>query len=352
MKKWFIILLVAVFPRLGKAQVDPIFSQIHFSPVSLNPAATGVFYGGYRLMSNYKTQWATVGTPYTTYQASFDMPIIDNIWVNDFVAIGVNVISDDAGTSNFLNNGAMLSVSYGKALDPREENFITVGFSGGAYQRSVTVDGLNWESQFNRVGFDPSLPSGESFVTNGGGGAQALHPDFGLGIHYVYNNESTLLFKGGASMHHITRPTYQFFGAVNQVYRRLNIHAELKAKPSGSTLSFWPRMLWSAQGPNRYLYVGSDFHWLLQEAGNITGSVKEITLALGPYYRHRDGMGFQTRLRVGGLMFGASYDFNLSQLRVATNNLGGPEILLVYQAGYKKGRKENHDHKRFEWRYD
>jgi type IX secretion system PorP/SprF family membrane protein len=348
---WTILFLTASFGI--KAQIDPTFSQSLLSPIILNPAATGVYYGGARLSSNYRQQWATVSQPYTTMQVAFDKPIIDNIWVNDFVALGITVSSDNAGVSNFLDNTAKIMVSYGKALDPRERNFVTVGFEGGVSQKSVTFSGLNWESQFNRLGFDQSLPTGEPYIDDkANSGVSVLNPDFGMGIQYVYNNEETKLLKAGISIQHITKPTYEILGREVSTYRRINFHVDYKAKPNGSTLSFWPKMLYSIQGPSRLLYIGSDFHWLLQQAGNITGSVKEISFALGPYYRHKEGMSIQSRLQVGGLTVGASYDFNLNQLRTASNLLGGPEVLVVYQTGYKKGRNEKHNHKRFAWRYD
>lgn len=336
-----------------KAQIDPTFSQIHMSPVVLNPAAAGVFYGGARISSNYRQQWASVTQPYTTMQVAFDKPIIDNIWVNDFVAMGVTVSSDNAGVSNFLDNTAKLMVSYGKALDPKEKNFITVGFEGGASQKSITFAGLNWESQFNRVGFDQSLSTGEPFIdNNGNSGISVLHPDFAMGIHYVYNNEETSLLRAGISMQHITKPTYEILGNEVSMYRRVNFHVDFRGKPRGSTLSFWPKAIYTIQGPHRMLYIGSDFHWMLQQAGNITSAVKEISFAIGPYYRHREGMSIQTRFQVGGLTIGASYDFNMNQLRTGSNFMGGPEVLIVYQAGYKKGREEKHNHKRFELRYN
>lgn len=336
----------------GTTQVDAVYSQLNNSLITINPATAGVFYGGFRMVSNYRTVYSTVANPYVNMQVSFDKPVHDNIWENDFIAVGFTVSSDQSGPSSFLNNSAMIMVSYGKALDPREHHFFTVGFSGGGSQKSLTIEGLNWESQFDRVGFDQTLPSGESFVTGAGSGVQAMHLDFGMGFNYVYNNESTLMIKTGAGLQHVNKPTYEFFGQDLSVYRRITFHADLKAKPSGSTLSFWPKALYSIQGPHQVFFIGTDLHYLLQEAGNITGSVKEISFAIGPYYRHREGASLQTRFQIGGLHLGLAYDFNLNKLNTASNRLGGPEMLLSYQSGFKKGRHEKHNHKRFEWRYD
>ena len=352
-KRLAILILIVATAISGKAQIDVVYSQANVSTISFNPATAGIFYGGYRLTSNYRTAWTTVGNPFTTTQVSFDMPVHDNIWENDFIAAGFTVTSDVAGASGYTNNTVLLLGSYGKALDAREHHFFSVGFSGGVSQKSVTYQSLNWESQFDRIGFNQGLPTGEIYIDeNANSGSQAMHLDFGLGVNYVYNNESTMLLRAGVSIEHVNAPTYEFFGDPLQVYERVNMHVDLRAKPRGSTLSFWPKAMYTIQGPHRVLFFGSDLHYLLQEAGNITGHVKEISFSIGPYYRYKEGMSIHTRFQVGGLHVGLAYDFNLNKLRTASNKLGGPELLLYYQGGYKKGRNEKHNHKSFTWKYE
>ena len=59
MGKMKICLLVFSLFLLGKASAqDPHFSQFFSSPLTLNPAFTGKFFGTYRVAGNYRNQLA------------------------------------------------------------------------------------------------------------------------------------------------------------------------------------------------------------------------------------------------------------------------------------------------------
>jgi hypothetical protein len=51
---------------------DIHFSQFNFSPLSQNPAYTGVFDGDVRFVANYRNQWFTVPVSYNTFAFSTD----------------------------------------------------------------------------------------------------------------------------------------------------------------------------------------------------------------------------------------------------------------------------------------
>src|ERR1035437_9240949 len=79
MKKIYAILLFAICTGFTYAQ-DIHFSQYYASPLTLNPALTGLVNGVFRASLNYRNQWFNIPTqntiaPYQTYQASFDMPL-------------------------------------------------------------------------------------------------------------------------------------------------------------------------------------------------------------------------------------------------------------------------------------
>jgi hypothetical protein len=53
---------------------DVHFSQYFTSPMTLNPALTGLTQSDYRMAANYRTQWGSVNNaPYTTATVSYDM---------------------------------------------------------------------------------------------------------------------------------------------------------------------------------------------------------------------------------------------------------------------------------------
>ena len=45
---------------------DPSFSQFFASPLNINPALTGTINGKWRIISNFRDEWVTPASPYTT----------------------------------------------------------------------------------------------------------------------------------------------------------------------------------------------------------------------------------------------------------------------------------------------
>ena len=57
---------------------DPHFSQFFSSPLTLNPAFTGKFFGTYRVAGNYRNQWPTINNAFTSATASVDFQVMQN----------------------------------------------------------------------------------------------------------------------------------------------------------------------------------------------------------------------------------------------------------------------------------
>src|SRR5690554_5390746 len=100
-----------------KAQ-DVHFTQFDASPLLLNPANTGAFNGDFRVSAVYRDQWRSAmgAAAFKTYGVSFDMPIIRDISIDDYLAGGVQLYNDRAGDGNLSNFTALLSVAYHKFL--------------------------------------------------------------------------------------------------------------------------------------------------------------------------------------------------------------------------------------------
>src|SRR5438067_13574700 len=76
MKKVTLLLTVVLWSVVSFAQ-DIHYSQFYASPLTLNPALTGVNECNYRANAMYRNQWSSVSSnPYQTPSVSFD---IDNV---------------------------------------------------------------------------------------------------------------------------------------------------------------------------------------------------------------------------------------------------------------------------------
>lgn len=332
-----------LFPNFIWAQGTFNFSQFNSSILHLNPATAGVFYGGVRAVSSYKDQYTFTGNSFRTIGLAIDATILDDITNNDFFAVGLIASSDDFGDFAMTNNSAYGILTYGRALDAFEEHFFSLGFQGGYVLHQADFNQFLWENQWQTSGFNQGLPSREPMPFDNN-----QYFDFSAGVNYFYSNHSTLKFHSGLAMHHIAGPIVNYYNQVEQLFRRFNAHMGAEIGSEISNLTIMPSAMFSAMGPNRLFMFGSEFGWRLQDASQTVGRIKEVNFSLGTFVRWNDGAFFTTRIDWGGFGVGFAYDFNLSGMFPASRGLGGPEVMLLYKSGYKKGYGEKHKNKRFE----
>src|SRR5271156_6168840 len=118
MKK--IILGVGVAMLLGGSAVaqDVHFTQYFTSPLTLNPALTGLVNEDLRFAANFRTQWSTVSAnPYITGTISYDMAVLKGkLPEGDALGIGLLGLYDKSGTGGLTNTTVGLSLAYHKAF--------------------------------------------------------------------------------------------------------------------------------------------------------------------------------------------------------------------------------------------
>ena len=74
-RKIIIVFILILINSFLNAQ-DIHFSQYYASPMTVNPAYTGMFNGTYRVGANYRNQWASVSVPYKTFAAYADYGLL------------------------------------------------------------------------------------------------------------------------------------------------------------------------------------------------------------------------------------------------------------------------------------
>ncbi|MBZ0098367.1 MAG: type IX secretion system membrane protein PorP/SprF, partial [Taibaiella sp.] len=106
-----------IFTTSGMAQ-DAHFTQYFASPLTLNPALTGLTQCDARLAANYRNQWGSVSSnPYTTATISYDMATMKGALGNgDALGVGLLGFYDRSGSGGLQNITVGLSVAYHKAL--------------------------------------------------------------------------------------------------------------------------------------------------------------------------------------------------------------------------------------------
>jgi len=136
MKK-ILLALATLFSVEAMAQ-DVHFTQYFTSPLTLNPANTGLVNSDWRISGNYRSQWGSVNaTPYQTGSLSYDMATLRGKLNGDALGVGVIAVYDKSGTGALQNITTGLSLAYHKRLSSDEDKprNLSIGLQGVMVQK-------------------------------------------------------------------------------------------------------------------------------------------------------------------------------------------------------------------------
>lgn len=326
-----------------KAQ-DPHFSQFWATPLKTNPAFTGVFDGNYRFTALYRGQWSSVlkdeSVPlFRTVTGSVDFRFDQGR--QSAIGVGLAVLNDKAGESEFGTTQADISFSYLRAFDRERHHNVSIGFQGGVAQRTISYAGLRFGNQFDPTlgGFNDQFSNGEIL-----GDDNFIYFDVGFGaLYYWTKNDARTNVYAGVAVNHINRPNQSFFdGEDADLFMKIqaNLGAQFKL---GDQVDLMPSVLIMNQGPAIETSVGAfaKFFFVRNDpAGN--------AFYFGPWYRMVRGVEngiasealiLAAKLDYEGFTIGFSYDLNFSELTPASNSNGAYEISVAYAGRWKKGNK-------------
>jgi type IX secretion system PorP/SprF family membrane protein len=309
---------------------DIHFSQMRYSPLTLNPALAGAEQN-LQAIVNYRDQWRSVAAPFQTVAASVDGRFKEKRGGNGVLSWGVNFFNDQAGDVRMTTTNANLNLGYHLFLD--RNSTIGLALQGGFGQRGINLSNGTWSNQYVGGDFNTSLPSGENFDQT-----SFSHLDAGAGIVYHYkknerymrgNDQFTL--TAGFSAFHVNRPSIGFLvGGQDDLAMRFAgfVYADYGIRNSNFSLA--PAIYYNRQGPHQEILAGSYLRVLLNEGSKVTGFIQQLATSYGVFYRFGDALTAKFMLEYSSYSFGMAYDFNLSSLTPASNGRGGMEIFLRF----------------------
>lgn len=299
--------MIVLMPK-GYSQ-DPEFSQFYANPLYLNPALAGSTICP-RMIGNFRDQWPGTGSPFVTYNFSFDQYV-------DFLhgGLGFIVTADRTGGGNLNTTTAGLMYAY--KLNITSELSASMALEAAFFQRHLAFENLTFEDMIDpRAGF--ILPTKEIPPDN----TSVLSPDFSAGIMLGYNDR----YYGGASVSHLTQPKNGFY-AVNSssLDMKITVHggAIFNLKQNGfgedKEFSLSPNILYQQQGI---------FHQV-----NLGMYLTVDPFAGGIWFRHNfenaDAVIPFLGIHFQNLRVGYSYDYTISSLKGSTG--GAHEISASWQ---------------------
>ncbi|MES2140318.1 MAG: PorP/SprF family type IX secretion system membrane protein [Bacteroidota bacterium] len=322
-----------ILPVRSLLAQDIHFSQFYMSPFTQNPAFTGAVYG-MSAQVNYKEQWKSVGTPYKTVAAAYDVSFQKKKKAKAFYAAGINFFSDKAGDSNMGTTQANLSGACHVYIDRYTK--VGAGLQVGYAQRSIDYAALQWGNQFDGQAYNPTLSSRE---TNGS--TAFAYPDVAAGVVWTYNNSAgmrrvvennDLKANVGMSVFHFSQPKYSFAGNNEKLKMKFVLHADVLLSIPFSNLGFVPGIMVYKQGAPAEILAGSLIRYKLKQKSKYTRDKSSSAISLGGYYRAKDAGTIAMLLEYSNYAIGMSYDINTSALKTASTGRGGFELTIRYVA--------------------
>lgn len=300
-----IIILFYISFNITNAQ-DVHFSQFNTDRINLNPAIIGnLFENDFRFSLQRRTQWGSVSIPFTSLSTTYE---IKNILPK--INFGAQFLNDKAGDSKFTTN--QINLAFSKNLYVFDYDILGVGAVIGVGQRSIDFTDLVFENP-------------EQFLRN-----SYLYSDVGIGASYTTNPNNIFSVNFGISSFHLNTPNNSFRENDNvKLPIKNNFFGRVKYEYL-TNITLIPEIFLSKQEASNELLFGCK------------SQVKSEKVKVMPlvYYRVKDAIIIGLGVEKNNLIANVSYDINISDLDVASNNKGGVEFSIIY-LWKKKDRPTN-----------
>jgi len=327
----FFTSLVCILTVSSVRGQDIHFSQFYMSPLTLNPALTGVQNCNTRIVGNYRNQWASVlgNAAYNTYSVSYDQKM--PVGRYDYFGFGSHITSDVAGQLDFQTLTLKLSGAYSRRVggDRKKSNYVVVGAEAGVSQRSLDFTDAQWPSQVTDGQHDPNIPSGEGELPD-----NFLFGDVGLGVLWFSVLDKHSNFYIGGALNHLNQANITHFrpDGIEKYFTKSVIHAGGEF-PLNSGMSLVPGAVFFSQGPSLEINAGNSFRFNLDNGGADQSFQFGAWMRLARHFTEPilvDAIILSTRFDYSNWGIGFSYDINTSSLSEGSRGNGGFEFSMIY----------------------
>lgn len=343
-----LFLLILSLTSIGFIQAQDIhFSQYYASPLTLNPAMTGLINGDFRVAANYRGQWFTLPTnnsiaPYNTYQGSFDASLLRRKLRDNGLGVGAMFYADEAGNGSLATYAVMGSIAYHQAVDRYGKSRLSLGFQAGYIQKRIFEYDLLFEQQFDGTlnAFNPFLDNGETNFNQGNFG----YFDLNAGALFSSRATDNISYYFGFAANHLTTPGENFLNQQseeNEIDMRYTAHGGLSIR-TGKYFKILPTFLYMLQTQAQQINLGSGFEYEFSD--NFKGFAGVWTRVVGGIDGFQNDAAVVT---IGGEVsntrLGVSYDFNTSGFRGASKSVGALEVSVIYIHNQEEPGKISYD---------
>lgn len=299
---------------------DIHFSQFYTSPLTLNPALTGNYFGDLRITGNYRTQWKSIDNkPFNTI--AFGLEKQFHYYTHNY-SFGAQVVSDESGyvglqVSKFLISGAYSTNIY--------NHHISAGFQSGIVYKITDILRYTYDDQFDLGGDEVFNPT---FTTDEIAQEPILYPILHAGFVWNYKISQRISPEIGISIFNTNNPFESFYNKefyASKLGLKTSVYIGGKYKINNK-IAICPTIIYSQEQKAVESLLGGNLEYSL---------TKSITPFAGTIVRYGLKNNFDASAWVFGtqyknLRIGISYDVNISGLQSATNNRGAFEFSIIY----------------------
>ena len=316
---------------------DARYSQFYASPLTLNPAFTGLINSTYRVSSIFRSQGITLAAPMSTYSTSFDMNFGKKPFAEHYWGAGIMVMNDFSQNLLYLNNQIQLSGAFHKILSKR--HMLSYGLQMGLGQtRFNGIDDLMLPDNVNADGngFDTGI--GDDTGWDQGG----MNFDLNTGLAYVGKISRHSIFSG-FSLYHLVPAKSGVHIIQSPLSMRISAHGGVKFKLL-EQYRLTPHFVYQRQGVHSELNAGTNFEINIPDNSN-----PYTIVSFGSYFRMNGGASDQAiapnalilmaGISIMDVNLGLAYDINMSDINAYSNHQYGFEISLAYE-GMLAGRSK------------
>ncbi|HUR10464.1 MAG TPA: PorP/SprF family type IX secretion system membrane protein [Flavitalea sp.] len=302
---------------------DIHFSQFFEAPLLRNPSLAGIFSGDYRVQGVYRDQWNSFTNAYRSgsLNAEYKMPIGKG---DDFMTTGFQVLFDKAGTVGLTTTHLLPALNYHKSLSDEKTMYLSLGFMGGMIRKSIDVSKVTTDNQYGGGGFDPSLPTGETFIPPN---FTSWDASVGMSFNTSFGIDQLNSLFVGAAYHHLNRPKNSFYRDPDvEINPKYILSAGVKFNMDDYSY-FTIQADQSIQGTYSETIGGALYSYKLGEDPDNPPYVIHV----GAFLRWKDALIPVIKAEMNALSIAISYDVNVSTLKTASMGRGGVELSVSYQ---------------------
>jgi len=317
-RSWVItVVVLSLFISLSGRAQDIHFSQFFATPLFTNPALTGHFQGTYRFTGVVRRQWSSISPqPFQTLGGGVELNAPFNL---KNLGIDLQLGEDITGASALSTFQANLMLATRFWLGSAKDVSVSLGAHAGLSNQSIDYSKLQFDNQFNGIRYYEGMPTGESF-----GVSRLSWKNLGAGVFIEKKFTSRKYIGVGYSVFNLLTPGQSYMNNSGvTIDMRHNLHV-MASFDIARKWDFLPGAQVMLQGPHAEVLAGGAFKYHLANSATEQRSVQ-----MGIWGRPGDAGYLSAGMNRNNLFVGASYDFNLSTLRTASNYLGGWELTLI-----------------------